>query len=381
MSTCHVISADSHVNPPPTFWREYLPARFRDAAPQLEQTDAGDFVVFEGRRTAFDLITGLAGTKAEDYKRAGKLSEARRGGWVPEERLADLELDGVDAEALFGGGPLVTVDPALHRASYRAYNTWLADFCRAAPDRFLGVAYLPMWDVDEAIAELEFAAERGLQGVVIPAFAPAGVVGGLGLGGQASALMIADPDSGRNYYDPEYDRFWQAAVELGLPIHMHLGAHKTRNDPDKFLSDMTISKVKMAEPIAQFVFSGLLQRFPDLKLVSVESGVGWFAFVAEYMDHLWRKHRFWTHNRLEEPPSFYMDRQVFGTFLEDRAGILARNLPGGHNIMWSSDYPHSETSWPHSQEYIDRLLAGVPEPEKEAIIGGTARRLYDLSEG
>jgi predicted TIM-barrel fold metal-dependent hydrolase len=373
-----IISADSHVNPLPTFWREYLPERFRDAAPRLEQTDEGDFIVFEGQRAPFSILGALAGKKVEDYKVTGKLSETRPGGWEPQARLEDLALDGVDAEALFGGGPLTSRDPELHRVSYRAYNTWLADFCAESPARLLGMAYIPMDDAEGAVAELKFAADRGLRGVVIPAFPPAGTVDGAGTPG-AAVIMVTNPNSGRNYYDPEFDRFWATAVDLGIPIHMHLGARRTSLEPQQFLSDMTISKVSMAQPIAQFIFSGLFEKYPDLKLVSVESGVGWFAFVAEYMDHLWKKHRYWTGNTLKEPPSFYMDRQVYGTFLEDRAGILARHLPGAGNIMWSSDYPHSETSWPHSQEYIARLLEGIPEPEKAAIICNTARRLYDLN--
>src|SRR5207249_10263704 len=108
----------------------------------------------------------------------------------------------------------------------------------------------------------------------------------------------------------------------------------------------------IAEPIAQFIHLGLLERFPGLKLVSVESGVGWFAFVAEYMDGLWDKYRYMTGSPLKEPPSFYMDRQVYGTFLDDRAGIRNRHAPGAENIMWSSDYPHSKTTWPHSRETI-----------------------------
>jgi predicted TIM-barrel fold metal-dependent hydrolase len=378
MTTAYrIISADSHVNPPPTFWRDYLPERYRVVAPRLEETPDGDFLVFEGQRRPFNLLPALAGKKAEDYKQTGKLSETLPGGWEPKARLQDMRADGVDAEALFGGGPLPSQDAALHLASYHAYDTWLADFCAEAPDRLLGMAYIPMWDVAAALEELKSAAQRGLRGAVIPAFPPSGSVEGIDQGIGALA-MVVDPNSGRNYYDSEFDIFWETAVDLGLPIHIHLGARRPDLRPEKFLAAMTISKVAMAEPIAQFLFAGLFARYPNLKLVSVEGGVGWFAFVAEYMDHVWKKHRYWTHSELKEPPSFYMDRQVYGTFLEDRAGILARNLPGAHNIMWSSDYPHSETSWPHSREYIAHLFADIPEPDKEAIVGCTARRLYDL---
>src|SRR5439155_22956887 len=214
---------------------------FKDAAPRLEQTDEGDFLHFEGHRAPVNLLPALAGKKAEEYRKTGKLSEARPGGWEPRARLEDLALDGVDAEALCGGGPLASQDLALHRASFRAYNTWLADFCSVERDRLLGTAYIPMWDTEEALEELQFAAERGLRGVVIPAFPPAGAIQGLNED-PGAVIMLADPNSGRNYFDPEFDPFWQRVVELGMPIHMHLGARRPDLRPEKFLSAMTISK-------------------------------------------------------------------------------------------------------------------------------------------
>src|SRR6266852_2675894 len=114
----------------------------------------------------------------------------------------------------------------------------------------------------------------------------------------------------------------------------------------------------------------------DLKLASVESQVGWFAFAADYMDHLWEKHRFWTNSPLAERPSFYMDRQVYGTFMDDPIGVKLRNEAGGRNIMWASDYPHSETTWPRSRAAIDDQFQGVPEAEKRAIVYEKVRDLY-----
>src|SRR5438874_5316151 len=120
-----------------------------------------------------------------------------------------MDLDGIDAAAIFGGGPLGTADPEMYLASFHAYNAWLADFCAAAPDRLLGMAYIPMFDVEEAIAELRFAKERRLWGGVIPAYAPPpGYTGGaLNL---SNPLMYADPEGPRSYADPEFEPFWHA---------------------------------------------------------------------------------------------------------------------------------------------------------------------------
>ncbi|MCH8195597.1 MAG: amidohydrolase [Chloroflexi bacterium] len=367
-----LVSADGHVNPLPTFWKEYLPKRFQDSAPRLEQTGDGDFVVFEGKRTPFLIIGSLAGTDVKDYKVTGTVKETRPGGWEPRERLKDLAIDDVDAEVLYGGGPLSTSDPEMHLASYRAYNTWLSDFCSQAPDQLLGMAYIPIGNVEKAIDELRFAAGRGLRGVVIPAYPPdEGATEG-------GAIMPGDPNSERSYGDPEFEPFWQAAVELNMPLNVHLGARRADLRPHRFLPAMTGSKLALGEVVAVFVFSGILQRHPGLKFVSVESGVGWFAFCAQYMDHVWDRHRYWTESPLEERPSFYMDRQVYGTFLDDKVGVQLRNVAGAHNIMWSSDYPHSETTWPNSWKMIEEHFVGVPEDEKQRIICGNVVDLYQL---
>jgi predicted TIM-barrel fold metal-dependent hydrolase len=159
---------------------------------------------------------------------------------------------------------------------------------------------------------------------------------------------------------------------------MHLGARPTRTEPRLFIADMVMSKLTMAEPIAIFVLGGVFMRHPQLKFVSVESGVGWLAFAANYMDKVWNKHRYWTQSTLKEPPSVYVDRQVYGTFIEDPAGLATRNLPGGRNIMWSTDYPHSESTWPNSVGTIERLFKDVPAEDTYRIVCGTAKELYGI---
>ena len=139
---------------------------------------------------------------------------------------------------------------------------------------------------------------------------------------------------------------------------------------------MPMSKLAMAEPVAIFIFNAIFQRFPKLKLTTVESGVGWFAWFTEYTTRTWEKQRFWTESPLTESPAFYMEQNVFGSFIQDRAGILCRGLPGAKNIMWSSDYPHSETTFPNSREIILRDCEGVPADDVRDIICNTARRLF-----
>jgi len=172
---------------------------------------------------------------------------------------------------------------------------------------------------------------------------------------------------------------WAACSELGLVTTIHLGARVPRfGEKQFFLADMPMSKLAMAEPIAIAIFNGIFQRFPDLRFASVESGVGWFAWFTEYLDRTWEKQRFWTESTLTSPPSFFMDRNVFGSFIQDRPGILCRDLPGAKNIMWSSDYPHSETTFPRSREVILRDFKGIPDADTRNIICHTAKKLYGL---
>jgi len=379
--TYRIVDADAHINPPPTFWADYLPARFRDRAPRVEPGDDADYVVFEGARKKVNLTGALAGTRAENYKAEGKLSETARGGYEASVRLAEMDQDGMDAQILYGGGPLGSLDPEMFLASFDAYNRYLADFCSHDRSRLFGVGYLPMHDVEEAIRMLRDAHRLGLKAVNVPAF-PFTLSklgdGGSRPGAMGMLAMAGDPASERQYDSPEFNPFWEAAIELGMPITIHLGGRSVRMQGDRFITDLVMSKFSMAEPIAILVLNGVFQRYPELRFVSVESGVGWMPFMADYMDKTWAKHRHWTNSPLKNPPSYYMDQNVYGSFIHDSIGVATRHLPGGRNIMWSSDYPHSESTFPKSKETIATLFAGVPEDETNEIIGGRAKTLFRI---
>ncbi|WP_297495384.1 amidohydrolase family protein [Acidocella sp.] len=376
--TPQIVDADAHVNPSADMWADYLPASLRELAPKLEHGEDCDYVVFEGKRRKLNLISAQAGRKGSDFKMHGRASEARSGGWMPNARLADMDEDGIDTAVLFGGGPLGTSNMELYRASFDAYNRWLADFCATSPQRLIGVGYVPMQDVDEAIKILRDFHARGLKAVNIPAF-PMSKVASLNGGDAQTLSLTGDVNGERSYADAEFDPFWKAACDLGIPVTIHLGGRTVRfTEPKNLLPDLVMSKFGMAEPIAIMIYGGVFQRFPDLKLASIESGVGWFAFAANYMDETWNKQRYWVNSTLEHQPSYFWDRNIYGSFIHDRPGILMRDMPGAGNIMWSSDYPHSETTFPESRQVIERLFEGVPETDKAMILGGRAKALFGL---
>jgi predicted TIM-barrel fold metal-dependent hydrolase len=379
-----IVDADAHVNPPAEFWADYLPAHLKDLAPKIEEGEDCDWVVFEGKRRKLNLSGAQAGRKGQDFKMEGKRSDMRAGGWMPAERIADMDEDGMDAAILFGGGPLGTANSELYIESFRAYNRWLMDFCSYDRRRLIGVAYLPMRDVDETIGMLREAAALGYRSVNIPAFPQAS--DGISTSSKVAAIQTAqgaalsgNPTGELQYNDPMFDRFWAAATELDMTLTFHLGGRIPRFGEKKhFLPDMVMSKLAMAEPIAIAIFGGVFQRFPKLRFASIESGVGWLTWMAEYMDRTWEKQRFWMDSPLEQPPSFYMDQNIFASFINDREGILNRDRPGGRNIMWSSDYPHSETTYPNSRKVIERDFVGVPEADVREIICERARRVFSV---
>jgi predicted TIM-barrel fold metal-dependent hydrolase len=364
-------------------WQDYLPAALRDLAPRIEEGDECDWIVFEGNRRPVRMINNQAGRTGKDFKMVGKLSE-QRAVWDPATRLADMDVDGIDSAILFGGGPLGTFNNDLYIASYEAYSRWVMDFCSADKRRLVPIGYVPMRDIDETIGHVKRLAAMGFKAINLPAFpqnpdAWSTTSGVAALKeGQVSALT-GDPKGKLQYYQPEFDRLWQVISDLGIVITFHLGARVPRfGDVQHFLPDMPMSKLAMAEPIGIFIFNAIFQRFPNLKIVSVESGVGWFAWYAEYITRTWEKQRFWTKSPLTESPTFYMEQNVFGSFIQDRTGVLCRDLPGAKNIMWSSDYPHSETTFPQSREIIRRDFAGVPAEAARDIICNRAKALFGL---
>jgi predicted TIM-barrel fold metal-dependent hydrolase len=359
-----LISSDSHVSMPDAAWQEYLSPQYRERAPRIESTDEGDVRVFEGNRSPLMTLGNLAGKKPEEFTlNVRKLDEQRSGAWDPAERLKDMDTDGVDAEVLYVGGPLGTPDKELRLDSVRGYNRWLSDFSSHAPDRLLGVAAVPIDTPELAAAELRKAAE---------------------LPGIASGYIPLFPSEG-DYGDPKWDPMWQAFIETGLPVGLHVGGRRPGTpqpsiyeSAPRFMTGLVMSKLTMAECVSELIHGLVMQRFPELRFVAVEGQIGWCSFFEYYSDHLWEKHRYWTKSELVEPPSFYFRRQVFATFMEDPVGLRERHHIGIDNIMWASDYPHSETTWPNSKSLTDEWFTPLGEDDKRKVLWENAAKLYHL---
>ncbi len=373
----YVVDADVHVTPPPTFWADYLSPKFRDLAPKLEEGNDCDYVVFEGNRRPINLMQSQAGRTFDKYKGSGKQSDMRVGGWMVGERLKDMDRDGIDKAVCFGGGPLGTGNLELYLDSFDAFNRWQSDFCKDSGGRMFACAYLTTVDVDLTIKGMRDAKARGDVAVNIPAFPQS--ASQFTKEGAVWQAMTGDAGGARQYRDAEFDPMWAAAVELDLPITFHLGARTSRfKDKTNFLCDLPMGKPAMLEMINILLYSGVFDRFPNLRIGLIESGVGWIPWACEYMDRAWEMQRHWTEVPNKQPPSFYFDRQVYASFIEDPVGVELRHKSGAKNIMWSSDYPHSETTFPHSHKAIARNFKGVPQAERDWILAGCAEKFFGL---
>jgi predicted TIM-barrel fold metal-dependent hydrolase len=364
MDEYRLISSDSHVTMPDEAWGEYLDPEFRDRAPRIEHTPEGDFRTFEGNRSPIMGLSNLAGKRPEDFSLTVRsLDDTRHGAWDAVERLKDMDIDGVDAEVLYFGGPLNAKDPALRLNSVRGYNRWLSDFASHAPDRLLGVASIPIDTPEHAVAEIKWAAQQpGLVSGVLPLF----------------------PEEG-DFGDAKWNPVWEAFGETEFPIGLHSGGRRPGTPAlgldagaARFMSGMITNKWALTESISELIHGLVLQRYPDLKFIVVEGQIGWISFFEYYSDHIWEKHRHWTESKLAEPPSHYFRRQVFGTFMEDPVGLRERHHIGIENIMWASDYPHSETTWPNSKSLTDEWFTQYGEEDKAKILWHNCAKLYGL---
>jgi len=370
MTTERIISADSHVNPPRDLWTRDVPAALKDRAPRVESTPQGDFWIVDSEVRGGIGLDASAGRKPEEFRPSGlSYKDMRPGSYDPKARLEDMDLDGVHAEVLYFGGPLMPYpkDAALRRYIIQRYNDWMVELSRAAPERLIGLAHVALADLDEACAELERIAKLGLRGFHVDPF--------------------PDARGGKPFWDPAYEKFWGLIAETGLPVSFHIAIPRNQNLAATFANPtpgvketfIAINPISICEVVSTLVFTGILARHPKLRFVLVECGIGWIPYFLERMDQTFAKHRFWTKSVLTEKPSFYWYRQGAATFIQDLTGVAERHRAGVENILWSTDYPHSDSTWPKSREALAEHFKDVPDDERALIAGGNAARLHHLN--
>ena len=369
MSDYKLFSADSHMSEPTDLWVKRLDRRFADRAPHVEQhTRDGrmqEYFVFEGFE-AHRLSPGIgAAAHLNGGDRAsfgGNYADARPGGWDPVERLKDQDMDGVDGEVLhttLGFRLFWLADAELQRACFRVYNDWLTEFCSHNPRRLVGLGLISLVDIEEAVQELRRCARLGLKGALI---------------------WNSAPDD-RPYSSSEYDPFWAEAQELEMPLALHsLTGHHESRLPLNYILHGVVKTHEIERSLATILVSGIFERFPRLNIVSVENQAGWIPYFLHRVDRAGRPGQDLFPTRLTMKPSEYFHRNVFVTHIDDPVAIHNLDVIGVDNLMWSSDYPHSASSWPRSQEVVQREFGSLAPDVRRKVCRDNVMKLYHVAE-
>jgi predicted TIM-barrel fold metal-dependent hydrolase len=377
-----LISVDDHMVEPRDLWASRAPAKFKDKAPVVVvDTDGNEkWKILDQPLRGVGGLNALAGRKFEEYtQKTFNFSEMRPGCYDPKARVQDMDVDGVKAQMCFpsvaglGGETLLNVkDRDYQLWAIKAYNDYLIEeFQASAPGRLYGHALIPWTDVEDAIAELKRVKGKGIVGVCVPSHLNVSIQG---------APHLADP---------AMDPIWSACEELEIPVSMHIGGGGPpragagaanaifAGTPGLAAAGIHSAPLSNFNVLAEIIWLGMLDRHPRLKVISTEGGIGWLGYFIERGDWTWERQRHWTQSKIQKP-SFYFHRQCYGAFLDDPSGIALRYTIGVENILWESDYPHSDTTWPFSHQRVNESLGHVPENERRKIVYDNAVTLFKL---
>ncbi|MBM3924640.1 MAG: amidohydrolase [SAR202 cluster bacterium] len=370
-----VISSDSHIVEPPNLWTDRMDAKkWGDRIPHVVPGDLYDQWLADHQKVGvigtFGATAGLRFERPQDIVREGRIADVRPGGYDPKARVKDIDMDGVYGEVIYPsiGLELFSMrDAAFARQVFHAYNDWVADFCRQLPHRLRGVAMLIIDDdIEAGITDLRQAAAQHFAGAMISVY----------------------PSPEHNYASPMYEPFWNAVEEVDLPLSLHVStnrpdtqAPKRENLAAQSGGNRVNAEYWLRQSLCHLIYSGVFERHPGVKVVNVEHDLAWIPFFIQRMDVTYIERPTQTPYRFKSAalPSDFMRRNVFHSFQEDGLGVRDRGLIGPDNLLWGSDYPHAESTFPKSQQILESILEGVPEEDRLKIIGGNTKRLYKIT--
>ncbi len=331
-----IVSADSHVMEHHEFWKSRVPDRFSEPVPEFPPPQLG--VGFSGHP----------------------------GGYDPHERVKEMSQDGVSAEVLYPtlGLRLFGLDDArLQEECFKVYNDWLIEYCAPNTDRLIGIPCIAMYDVKHAVKELERCCANGLKGALI--------------------WQVPHPDL--PFYSEHYIPFWEAAQALNAPISLHiLTGHNyskgglDRKGPEAYRGSVNIKAFEAMNALFDLIWYGILDRYPNLRVVTVENEIGWIPFILQQWDYYYRRFLKTNPTGIEHEPSFYFYRNMNATFFNDAVG--GHNLAwwGHDNCMWSNDFPHPNSTWPNSLKVIERDLGHLPADARAKLVRENVIKLYGM---
>jgi predicted TIM-barrel fold metal-dependent hydrolase len=364
-----VVDSDGHIIEPADLWiGPYMDPSLRDRAPRISMHDGrlhdpDGSVYAEGRSWVESVNLGFERPEGQEPR----YGDGRLGAHDPHGRVADLDLEGIDAVMLYptvGLALSFVEDPVLAGAMARAYNRWLAEWCATYPERLYPVALIPSQSIDVAVEELRFAREE------------------LGVTG---AAVRPHAYQGRTIHDPDWDPFWAAAAELDCPIGLHGGGSwpTPQAGADRFTAEhgdllhVVIHPFEMQLAFVGLIGSGVFDRFPRLRVAFLESGGAWVVPVLDRLERHFDQDLGYGKTALR--PRDYFDRNCWISFepVESSLGLLADYI-GPERIIWGSDYPHQDGFFPGVLASLEASMTGCSEETRVAILGGGARGFYGV---
>jgi predicted TIM-barrel fold metal-dependent hydrolase len=371
-----LISVDDHLVEPPHVWQDRLPARYLADGPKIveEEVEGGGppahVWYYEGRRYPQIGLNAVAGKRPEEFGTEPlRYSDMLPGCYDPEARVIDMDLDGVQAAICYPSFPgfagkvfLQGNDRELGLLCVRAFNDFMIDeWCTAAPERFIPVVMLPLWDVQACVAELHRTVAKGAKAITF----------------SENPVPLGLPSFHTDHWDP----LFAAAEEAGIPLCMHFGTsgQAPTTAPDApFAVTITLFGCNSMFAAADLMFSPVFHRHPGLKVALAEGGVGWVPYLLERADYVWDRHRYYQNVNQEMKPSDIFRRNIWGCFIDDVHGLRSRDVIGVDRITWECDYPHSDSNWPNSRKRAVEVFAEVPDDEVHRIVEWNSRELFSF---
>lgn len=365
------ISADSHILEPPNCYIDHIEPKYRDIAPRIARIEGkGDAFIIEGMRAKVPiaLIDG-AGKSVKEIQRFAKTArfeDCRPSSWDSNYRVEDQKRDGIAGEVLYAsvGMALCTHPEADYKdACMRAYNRWLEGFCSVAPDRLFGLGMSAVKSVDSAIEDFRRIKAQGLVGVMMP----------------------GEPVY-EDYDHSDYDALWECAVDLGLPICFHILTSKEGDMKSVFKPRrghringfMSIIRA-VQDVVGLMVLGGVFERNPGLKLVCAEGDAGWMPHYMYRMDHAaFNNAEDGVIDGLSKVPSAYLKSNVWMTFQDDWVAFKTKDLMNPSQLLWANDFPHTDSTWPKSQELLEEHAKGLSLAERQAILRDNVAGVFSL---
>ena len=368
----NIISAVDHVIESPDVWlRRLSKTEFADRIPHIERGPGGaDFWIIDDRQLALADVASVGALMPDRAIGPIQWEDIAKGALDPVERLKMMDEDRIECAVLyptlagFSGECFAAIsDPDLQLACTKAYNDWLIDEWAAASSRFIPQCIVPLWPIDATVKEIKRAVGKGHRGVIFPA-------------------VPMHFHNLPHINGPEYDPIWATCQELEVPLSFHAGsAPKLQFPPPPHMAPelsaafrAVIRPASAVFDLSNLLFSRILLRFPKLKVVLAESTIGWGTFLLEYADHQYEQ----DHCDYELKPSEMFQRQVYLTTWYDSVAINARHI-GAEHILWSTNFPAANSTWPETRRYAEKCLAGVDQADQHRILSGNAAKLYKIS--